>query len=119
MLQRNKTLVDKIIFVDGLPGNGKTLFSQILPSFEKVEKLSYTEELEHVCALYFLGEISINTAAVLIKNFADSRLYNLMMSRTINFRPSDLSSVFNYPDPKKYIMRLYNAGNETIPDLIK
>ena len=119
MLQRNKSLIDKIVLVDGLGGNGKTLFTSILPSFAKIEKLNYSEEIEYVCGLYHLGEVSINTAAVLIKNFADLKLYHLMMSREINFRPSDLSSVFNYPDPKKYIMRLFNAGNETIPDLVE
>ena len=71
MLQRNKSLIDKIVLVDGLGGNGKTLFTAILPSFAKIEKLNYSEEIEYVCGLYHLGEVSINTAAVLIKNFAD------------------------------------------------
>ena len=41
------------------------------------------------------------------------------MSRKVNFRPSDVTSVFNYPKPSKYIERLFQKGDENIPKKIQ
>ena len=59
---REKSLVEKIVIVDGLPGNGKTLFSSIIPSFTNVELLSYSDEIEAVCEFYHLNKISLDVA---------------------------------------------------------
>lgn len=116
---RNESLNKKVIFVDGLPGNGKTLFSSIIQSFSNVEKLSYAEDIEIACALYELNKVSLNTASALIKNFSDFKIYNQMMSRDVNFRQSDLSSIFNYPNPQKYINRIFNKGDQSVIGQIK
>jgi hypothetical protein len=46
-------------------------------------------------------------------------IYNLMMGRDLNFRYTDLSSVFNSPNKIKYFKRLFAKGDEVIPDIIK
>jgi len=108
----------KVIFVDGLPGCGKTLISNAITSIENVELLSYMYEVEHVCALYKLDHISLESGAAQIQKLVDVKVYNQMMSRDVNFRYSDLSSVFKYHNPEKYFMRLFSEGDEAIPKKI-
>jgi len=117
-ISRDKSLINKIVFVDGLPGNGKTLFSSIIPSFTNVELLSYSDEIEAVCEYYYLDQISMNVAVPLLRMLADLKLYNQYMGRNVNFRPTDLSSAFNYPNKKEYINRLLMPGDEHIVPLI-
>lgn len=115
---REKNLAEKIIFVDGLWGCGKTMLSPIIAAFDRVELLTYAYEIEYICSLYFLNNISQDGAETMIKILADLQLYNSMMSREINFRPDDLSSVLNDARPQRYFQRLMQKGNECIPDKI-
>lgn len=109
---RKKYLAEKIVFVDGLPGCGKTLMSPIIGSLERVELLTYAYEIEYLCSTYYLEKLSSDAAVTLIRLLTDLKLYNLMMSREINFRPSDLSSVFRDHTPIRYIERLFKPGDE-------
>ena len=45
---RKDNLAKNIIIVDGLPGCGKSLFSAIISSFDRVEILSYAFEIEFI-----------------------------------------------------------------------
>ena len=110
-ISRNNSIVEEILFVDGLPGTGKTLFSWILPTFDRIEKLDWSEIIETYCELWYLDKISLNTASSMIKMFADLKIYNEMMGRQVNFRPSDQSSVFWAPDPKIYFDRIFSEGD--------
>lgn len=115
---RKDFLAPKVVFVDGLWGCGKTMLSPILSSMDRVELLSYTYDLENICSLFFLNKISKNGAEAMIKFITDLKIYNTMMSRDVNFRPADLSSVFNDSNPKRYFDRLYEKGDEHIPEKI-
>ena len=108
----------KVIFVDGLPGCGKTLISNAITSLENVELLSFLYEVEYVCALYQLGHVTLEAATVQIQKIVDLKVYNQMMSRDVNFRYSDLSSAFKYHSPEKYFKRLFSEGDVVIPEKI-
>ena len=41
---RRLSLAKKIVFIDGLEGCGKTLFSTVISSLDRVEKLTYAYE---------------------------------------------------------------------------
>ncbi len=118
-ISKYKTLTRKVVFVDGLTGCGKTLFSPIIAALDKVELLSYSYEIENYCALYFLKELNLNTAKSQVRLTADLKLYNTMMGREVNFRPSDLSSVLKSHDPSIYFKRIFDKGDEEVPDIIK
>jgi len=118
-IERNELLLDQLVLVDGLPGNGKTLFSSIIPSLSKIELLSYSDQIEAICEYFFLGKIKLKEATTLIRMFADLKLYNQSMGRNVNFRKRDLSSVYNYPNSKEYENRLNGPGDENIIPIIK
>lgn len=118
-LIRKDFLANKTIFIDGLQGCGKTMISSIVSSFPKVELLSYIPEIERVIELHFLKKISDDAAETMIRLFTDQKIYNLMMSRDLNFRPSDLSSAFNSNQLFKYLKRALSSGDEKIPKKIE
>ncbi len=109
---------NKVIFIDGMPGCGKTLFSQILAAYPRVELLNYAVDIEHACGLYYLDELSIDGASTLVNLFADQKIYHTMMSRETNFRLSDLSSVFNTTKKYKYLKRLVMKGDHAVTQRI-
>ena len=116
---RNKTLFKKIIFVDGIAGCGKTLFSPIIASFDQVELLNYAFEIEWICRLNSMSKIDKDAAITMIKMHLDLRLYGNMMGRDVNFRYSDLSSVFQNPKPLRYIRRIFSEGDMEVPKKIE
>ena len=119
ILSRKAHLAEKVVFVDGLPGCGKTLFSTLIASMDRIELLSYTYEVEHICALYYLDKIPIDAASTMVRMQTDLKLYNTMMGRDVNFRPTDLSSVINNHNPSRYFERLFGLGDEKLPEIIK
>ena len=117
-LNRNETLLNEVLIVDGQPGSGKTLFTQIFGSLERVEHFNYSTEIENICGLIHLGKIEKNAAKSMLKIQLDQLIYETMMSRRSNFRYSDLSSVFKSPKFVDYIKRLFSKGDEIIPRII-
>ena len=118
-LIRKNTLLNKLLLSDGLPGCGKTMLAPILSAMDRVELLNYNTTIENICELHHLGKIDINTAKVLLQIETDEKIYESMMSRRVNFRPSDLSSVFRDSDYYKYLKRLFMKGDEIIIERIK
>ena len=114
---RLETLLHEVLIIDGLQAVGK-LYLVMQRTFERVEILKFSPILENLCALY---ELKINADAVetLIKIEFDLMIYESMMSRNGNFRYNDLSSVFNNSKKVEYFKRLFNKGEEFVPDQIK
>ena len=117
-ISRNSQLLHKLIIVNGFPGCGKTMLSPIISSFSKVELIQYSPLIEQICELYNLKKIDTDVAESMIKMNADLLIYESMMARNANFRPSDLSSIFK-DKPIKHFSRLFRQGDELIPDIIK
>lgn len=117
-VSRVEHLAEKIVMVGGLDGCGKTLFSPIISALDRVELPAYSYEIEHYCALFFLKKLSLNSASTLIRMQTDLKLYNAMMGREVNFRPTDLSSVQKYHNPAQYFERLFLPGDESVLEVI-
>ena len=116
---RNDILLEQLVLVDGQGGCGKTLLTAIVAAMERVELLNYSPELENICALKYLNKITDDAAETMIRIQMDLLIYETMMSRRINFRPSDLSSAFRDIDFLSYLKRLFSKGDEIIPERIK
>ena len=116
---RTPYLAEKIVFIDGLEGCGKTLFSTLVSSFDKVEKLTYSYEIEFFCTLHYLNKIDTDAVVTMVRMLTDLVTYDTMMSREVNFRPSDLSSIFRHPNTMIYLKRLFMKGDYAVPERIK
>ena len=119
IVTRDEILLENLVLVDGQAGCGKTLFTAIVAAMDRVELLNYSPELENICALKYLGKIDDDTAETMIRIQMDLVLYETMMSRRTNFRPTDLSSAFRDVDFLTYVKRLFSRGDELVPKRIK
>jgi hypothetical protein len=117
-LNRKDQLLNDLIIVDGQPGSGKTLFTQIFGSFDRVEHFTYSTEIENICGLLHLEKITEDAATSMIKIQLDQLIYESMMGRNTNFRYTDLSSVFKSPKIFEYIKRTFEQGDGHIPNKI-
>lgn len=115
---RSKHLAPQVVIVDGQGGCGKTLFSALIASYDRVELLTYVYEIEHALAVNYLGGMTDDAAEALVRMYTDLKVYNSMMSRETNFRPSDLSGVFRNIRPFRYLNRLFQKGDEHVPGRI-
>lgn len=116
---REPRLVDRVVCVGGLPGCGKTMMTPIVGSLARVELQKFNEPLEHVCGLSLLGKIDDETATMMIRMLADLDLYRLTMSREVNLRPSDLTSIFRNPGIWRYLRRLCQSGDAVAVERIQ
>jgi hypothetical protein len=118
-ISRPEHLAPKVVFVDGIEGCGKTMLAPIVAAMDRVELLTYAYEIENLCSLRHLNKIAFDAATAMISLLVDLQLYNTMQSREVNFRPSDLSSVFRASRPDRYVRRLFQKGNEHTVERIK
>jgi hypothetical protein len=118
IVSRENQLFNKVILINGFPGCGKTMLSPIIAAFKNTEIMQYPFLIEQICELNYIQSINIDVAKSMIKMNADLLLYNAMMGRQINCRPSDLSSIFKNK-PIKYLKRMISPGDNIIPSVIK
>ena len=118
-LCKSKTFSNKIIMVNGFNASGKTAFSPLVSSIKDVEVMSFAYEVEWCSSFLYSNEISMEAYVEFIKMYVDLKLYNQMMSREVNFRWKDLSSVIRHKSRWTYIKRLFKSGDNAILDNIK
>ena len=110
-LCRSGELPNKIVVVDGLIAGGKGLVSAIVSSIPGVEMWMHKPELEQICALASLGHISDNCASVMINSLCDAWSINLNLSREINFKWGEMSSMWRSRDWFRYCRNLLFSGS--------
>ena len=110
-------MLHKVVMIDGFPGCGKTMLSPIISAFDRVEIMQYAPLIEQICELRYLDCIDEDVAKSMVRMNTDLLIYNVMMGRNSNCRPTDLSSIFKHK-PSKHIRRMLGSGDETIPEKI-
>jgi len=118
IVSRKSQMLQKVVFVDGFPGCGKTMLSPIISSFNKVEVMQYAPLVEQMCELFGMESIGEDVAISMIQMNLDMLIYNVMMGRNTNCRYSDLSSIFKNK-PLTHIARMLRKGDEFIPGVIR
>lgn len=118
-LIRNNSYNNDIIFIDGHGGSGKSLISRVLECYKGVEKSKEDGIFYFILKLHEIGNISDDTAISLLKLSVDWILYYQTISRDINFRPSDVTSIFKYPYPLDYLKRIYRGERNIASEIIR
>ena len=96
----------KIVITDGLVGGGKSLLAHLVSSLPNLDQWIHSSFFEQICALNYLGEISLNTSSNLIVKRHNETFYDNIILRNSNFRRSDDSSITNHPRYKKIFKRM-------------
>jgi len=113
-LIRESFLNNKVIFVDGFVGGGKTLLGQIIASLDSVEMWVHRPLVEQVCGLYAHNEINEASAISLLRCCFDNEAYSQALLRDSNFRYQDHSSIFKYPKKIEYLKRIFNSNDQDL-----
>jgi len=116
---RQGQLAEKIVIVDGQGGCGKTMLSPIIAAMDRVEIMNFAFEIEFICRLFSFNKITEDAAVAMVRMIADHKLYQTMMGRETNFRFSDLSSVFRDSNPWRYFRRIFQEGDQKVPEKIR
>lgn len=111
---RPMTLCGQVIILDGLTGTGKTMMSPMLSSFARVQNARFEYMFEYLCIAARSGKLAPDAATSLLNLLADVKCYDGMISREVNLRPSDLSSVFNSSSALKYLRQLFMPDGEQV-----
>ncbi len=118
IIKKKNTFNNKIVFVNGFSASGKTMVAPIISSMQNVESLIYPYEIEWISSIYYCDGIEKNFYLEFLKQYADHTIYNQMMGRNSNLRPSDISSVLQSRKKLLYLKRLFNKGDNLIPNKI-
>ncbi len=116
---RSNNLTKKIIIVDGMSASGKTLISAYLQTFPKVQKMEVNQMFRNVANLCTFNKIDQNTTSTILNIYADTFLQNTLLSRDMNFRPYDISSIFQSYKKIEYLKRLFSKDGDNIFKIIE
>lgn len=111
-LVRNNTFENNILIVDGQGRSGKNLIAVLLSTMHNVEKMRLDSQIDYIPRYFALGKFSKDAAITALRTEFDEKHYYNSISRDVNFRLSDYSGVFKQGKRLKYIVRLFQTGDE-------
>ena len=113
-ITREHTFGTRVLYVDGISGSGKFLFSSIMQCLSRVEVVKVAYILDHICGLGRLDHITDDAAQSLIRFYVDLSTHDSMISRELNFREKDLTCVLNSRKKEIYQKRLLMDDGEAV-----
>ena len=102
---RKEQLLQDLLLVDGVGRSGKVMLAEILTCLDRVQKQEYHEFLEYIPLAYKYGKIEKDMAISILRTQMDTELYNGMIGRKVNTRPTDYTSIYKYHSPEVYLER--------------
>ncbi|NTV29639.1 MAG: sulfotransferase [Candidatus Omnitrophica bacterium] len=114
-----ENIAKNLVFIDGLPRCGKSLFSGILSSLDRFEHIKFFSLIEHIVPSAAVGAIDIGCAKAILRLNLNELIYNSFISRNVNFRPDDQTGIWNYKDPKVYFQRLSAPEGDSVVEEIR
>lgn len=111
-------LTDKIVFVDGVTRTGKAMVNNLLLGLDKLSSIQFINPLEQLMPIYMHGKMSRNALSAYLRLYFNENFYNYKLSRNLNFRHGDLTSIYNTDTAKEFHRNLDKAdGDEIIDEL--
>lgn len=118
----NEEPIDNLIFVTGACRSGKTLFSKILASTQNTEWIEEPYELSLLLWAIQAGKSSVDLEweEKAFNAICKELINSAILLRNGNFRPEDLSTIWNYKEAKEIFQRLVNINTRNqVQDYIK
>jgi hypothetical protein len=112
---KNLQLSSELLIIDGMWGVGKSVITELLSSFNSLENLNINYLYDYIPNFYSSKSIEHDAAVMLMRNLFDSLTYDMCLSRSVNFRYKDQTSIFNHPKKFQYLKRIIRQeGNESL-----
>ncbi len=112
-------LPKKLVFVDGITRSGKSMAGPIISSFRGAYAFQHQAILDNLMPLLKKKSITIDAAKSLLVFYFNQNVYSLNISRGINFRPGDHSSVTKDKDYKSFVKNLKKPDGDYVIKEIK
>jgi len=109
----------KIVFVDGLTRVGKAMLNTLLASLDKVSHPQFLEPLEQLLPMYKTGHMDKNSISSFLRLYLNERFYNYSLSRNLNFRYDDLTSIHNSTSSIDFFKNLSKVDGDVIIEELK
>jgi hypothetical protein len=103
---RKNTYSNHVILLDGISGTGKTMLMHIIDDLPGVIPPRFNYQLEHLCIAIYEEKLEASAGLEILQLLLDQNYYDSSISREINLRPSDLSSILKSSKRNKYLRRL-------------
>ncbi|MDB9723030.1 sulfotransferase [Candidatus Marinimicrobia bacterium] len=100
--------------LDGLTGTGKTMFTPLLSSYNRMQNARFEYMFEYISISAKMNKVESDATSSLLNLLADVKYYDGMLSREVNFRPSDLSSIFKSSKTFHYLKQLFMSDGKSI-----
>jgi len=111
-----EVLTNKIIFVDGVTRTGKAMLNNLLLGFENTSSIQFINILEQLMPMYLQKKMDRNAISSYLRLFFNENFYNYKLSRNLNFRYDDLTSIHNTSNPKVFFKNLAKKDGDIIVD---
>jgi hypothetical protein len=112
-LEKNHTLTNDIIIVDGFWGSGKSILNPIISSMQDVEMVRFDAIYEYACILLHLGKITPDAAKLLFQSYSDDSQYSNLIGRSVNLRWRDQSGLSQNPHKIRTLSRLFSKEGDS------
>ena len=112
-------LTSKIVFADGITRTGKAMLNNLLLGFENISSIQFLTPLEQLMPIYVQNKIDKNTFSSYLRLFLNENFYNYKLSRNLNFRYDDLTSIHNSENPISFFKNLSKPDGDKIINELK
>ena len=113
-----KLITNKIVFADGISRTGKAILSNLLLGFEEMSSVQFINPFEQLMPMYINDKITKDAMSGFLRLFFNENFYNYKLSRNVNFRYDDLTSIYNTNNPTEFHKNLSKKdGTSVIEEL--
>ena len=110
--RRTQNFPGKVLVLDGMTGTGKTLVMNVIDTLSDIAPPKFSYILEHICIANADELLKAGIGTQMLQIHLDQLQYDGKISREVNFRPGDLSSILKSKKKFKYISRLFARDGE-------
>lgn len=107
---------DNILFVDGVSRTGKAMLNNLLLGFDNISSIQFINAMEQLMPMYIHGKLDKNAFSAFLRLYFNENFYNYQLSRNINFRYDDLTSVHRTKNPTDFYKNLAKQDGDAIID---
>ena len=111
--------VKDIVFIDGITRVGKSALLPIITVFKKSEVPQFCYPLEHILPAYSLKHISKSFSKSYMNTYFNEAIYNTFISRNLNFRKNELTSIYSHYNTQNYKKRLLMSEGDSVIKRLK
>jgi len=116
MINRKQSYENQIIFIDGMWSCGKSLLGPLISGFDSVEKWRMDPIFEYLCVMHHLDDVSLENSSELIRLLGDKSSFESYISREVNLRWHEETTIFKNPNAIRYIQNLFKKDDGSFND---